>query len=56
MVQKTQIYEGESYGDTDIDGAVQCSTLHYIAVQCSAVQCRAATAVQCNLGQCNTVQ
>ena len=33
-VQKTLYYKGESDGDIDIDGAVQCSAVQFSAVQC----------------------
>ena len=52
-VQNTLYYNGESDGDTDIDGAVQCSAVQCSAVQCSALCC---STVQCSTVQCNTVQ
>ena len=50
QVQMTLIYKGERYWYWWCS-AVQCS-----AVQFSIIQCRAANAVECNSGCCNTVQ
>ena len=64
-VQKKFIKKGESHGNICVDfavqhGAVHCSLLHYISVQCSViqcsiVQCSVATAVQCNSVHFNLV-